>query len=181
MQEATPMQMVQRGADVNRGAHRIADLEPSLRLPFDDVEQRCALEVLERQIRQTFVLAHAVHVHDVRMSDCAQDARFTSQRRHIAALMQAFRRNDLAGERAPVARAPHLVQMSGASSGEVTNDSEVTVDAVTHRIGKRFAMTAPGTNSAPQIEQAETSWWCASFHHPMPVFPIRAYQPPCCG
>ncbi len=126
--------MVDGGPEVDRGTDGVGEVEAPLRPGFENLEERRSLEVLEQDEGQPVVLGAAEAADDVRVPGGAEDACFPAQRRGARPVAAPLWREDLAGEGAPLARAPDLVQVAEPTGREVADDGEVAGDAVTSRV-----------------------------------------------
>src|SRR5690606_30166274 len=155
VEEAAAVQVIECGADVDCNAHGVVRLEAPVPAVLDHVEQRRPLEVLHEQKRQAVVLAAPEAAHDCRVPDLAEDTRLATQRGERRTVVASPGRDDLAGERAPLVRAPHLVELPEAAHGQVADDREITGDPVTGCICE--AAARGGRATAVRLQQAEPS------------------------
>ncbi len=91
MQIALPVQVVESGADVDGGADRIRDREPSFRAALQDIEDRWPLDVFHQQVRKSVVLTFGEAADDVGVVEAPENAGLASQGSHCAPAIAVVR------------------------------------------------------------------------------------------
>src|SRR5690606_39317120 len=106
------MEVIQARAHVDRDPYRVRDPDSAVTSSLQQVEDRWPLDVLHEQEREAVVLALAERPDQARMVHLPEDPGLPPERRNRTALASQRRRQDLARERAPLPRAPHLVPVA---------------------------------------------------------------------
>jgi hypothetical protein len=145
---ALPVQVVDRRAHVHRRADRVRHVQPPLRQRLQHVEQRGAGEVLEQDEGPVGGDAAAVELDDVRVPQLLEHPLLAAEGGGDAAVLQVVGRHQLPGQRAPVLRAPDLVELRGAAPGEVADHGELA-DAVADGEGEVRPRLLPGVIPVP--------------------------------